>query len=269
MMGAGRLAIEHAFRAADALDLARAEVNVQSARVNLQAAEEARADLDAGPAAVKLAAAQADVAKKRLAVADAEADLAATTLVAPFDGTVLQTNAQAGDRINANSPILTIANMDELQVVASVDETTIRQIQAGQSASISFDAFPGQTFRGQVLSVPLQGALQGGVMVYDVPISLGGADALPLLVGMTANVDITIQEKDNVLVVPNTALLPQGTGHVVEMVNADNTTQKVPVTIGLSDGAQTEIISGIYEGTKIIALPNVKTQQGSGLPGPF
>ena len=86
---------------------------------------------------------------------------------------------------------------------------------------------------------------------------------------MTANVDITIEEKDNVLIVPNTALLPQGTGHVVEVVNSNNTTQKVPVEIGLSDGAQTEIISGINEGTTIIALPGSKVKQESGLPGPF
>ncbi|MFZ2362035.1 MAG: HlyD family efflux transporter periplasmic adaptor subunit, partial [Anaerolineae bacterium] len=172
---------------ASELDLAQAKVSVQAARVSLQAAQEARADLDAGADAVKLAAAQSDVDKKRLAVAEAEADLAGATLVAPFSGTVLETQAQAGDRISASSPIVTIANLDELQVVASVDETTIRQVSAGQSATISFDAFPGQTFRGEVLSVPLQGALQGGVMVYDVPLSLQGAEKLPLLVGMTAN----------------------------------------------------------------------------------
>ena len=77
-------------------------------------------------------------------------------------------------------------------MLASVDETTIRRVSAGQPAQITFDAVPGQTLQGQVGDVPLQGTLQGGVMVYEVPISLVGAEKLPLLVGMTANVKIAV-----------------------------------------------------------------------------
>ncbi len=247
-------ALAEAQAGADALDVAAAQQTVAQAEADLAQAEQARADLDAGPDAVKLAAAQADVDKKRLAVADAEADLAAATLVAPFGGTVLQTNAQPGDRISATSPILTIANMDELQVVASVDETTIRQIQAGQSASISFDAFPGQTFRGQVLSVPLQGALQGGVMVYDVPISLPGADALPLLVGMTANVAIDVGQTQNALLVPSMAVQTVGGMAQVLVPNASDPANPlaVPVQVGLSNGTYTEIVRGLNVGDQVV-----------------
>ncbi len=253
-LAAAQKALAEAQSSADALDLARAEVNVQSARVNLQAAEEARADLDAGPDAVKLAAAQADVDKKRLAVADAEADLAGTTLLAPFGGTVLETNVQPGNRISAGSPVLTLANMDELQVVASVDETTIRQIAAGQSASISFDAFPGQTFRGEVLSVPLQGSLQGGVMVYEVPISLQGADALPLLVGMTANVAINVGQAQNALLVPSMAVQTVGGMAQVLAPNASDPANPVavPVQVGLSNGTYTEIVRGLNLGDQVV-----------------
>ena len=80
-----------------------------------------RTKLDEGTDATTLAAAQADVDKKRLAVADAEAALAGATLVAPFDGTVLQTKATPGSLIGATSQILTVANLKNLQVVASVD----------------------------------------------------------------------------------------------------------------------------------------------------
>ena len=80
--------------------------------------------------------------------------------------------------------------------MASVDETTIRQVSTGQDATITFDAFPGQSFTGKVLEVPLQGTLQGDVMIYSVPVSLTGAEKLTLLVGMTANVEIQVGDGD-------------------------------------------------------------------------
>ncbi len=238
----------------DALDLAQANLAVQQANVALQAAEAARADLDAGVDAVKLAAAQADVDKKQLAVSEAEADLAAATLTAPFDGTVLQVNADPGDRITSASQILTIANLGELQVLASIDETTIRQVSAGQQASISFDAFPGQTFGGAVLSVPLQGSLQGGIMVYEVPISLEGADDLSLLVGMTANVDIATGQAEDVLLAPTMALQTVNGLYQVLVPNNDPAGEpvSVPVEIGLSNGTYTEIVRGLNPGDHVV-----------------
>jgi HlyD family secretion protein len=238
----------------DALDLAQANLAVQQANVALQAAEAARAELDEGVDAADLAAAQADVDKKQLAVAEAEADLAAATLTAPWAGTVLQTNAEAGDRINASSGILTIANLDQLQVLASIDETTIRQVSAGQPASISFDAFPGQSFTGQVLSVPLQGTLQGGIMVYEVAISLEGAEELPLLVGMTANVEIQTGQAEDVLLVPAMALQTVNGLYQVLVPNSDPAGEPVavPVEVGLSNGTYTQIVRGLNPGDQVV-----------------
>jgi HlyD family secretion protein len=249
----------------DTLDLAQANLAWQQANVTLQAAQEARADLDTGVDAVELAAAQADVDQKQLAVSEAEADLAAATLTAPFAGTVLQTDAEPGDRLTASSEILTIANLDELQVVASVDETTIRQVSAGQPASISFDAFPGQTFPGQVLSVPLQGSLQGGIMVYEVPISLVGADELPLLVGMTANVDIATGQAENALLVPTMALQTVNGMYQVLVPSSDpeGDPVSVPVEVGLSNGTYTEIVRGLNPGDQVVVQLSASDSSGT------
>jgi len=195
-------ALEEAKQGLDELKLAEAEMDIAEAEVALAAAEERRSDLDAGADTVDLASAQATVDKRRLSVAEAEADLAAATIVAPFSGTVLETYVERGDLVNGSSRILTVANLNELEVLASVDETTIRQIEAGQEADIAFDAFPGQQLTGRILSVPLQGQLQGGVMVYQVPVSLEGAEGLPLLVGMTANVEIKVGHVEDALLVP-------------------------------------------------------------------
>jgi HlyD family secretion protein len=239
----------------DALALAKAQLAVRNAEVALAAAQKDRAQLDEGPDATTLAAAQADVDKKRLAVAEAEANLAATTLLAPFNGTVLQTHTTAGSTIAANTPIVTVANLKELRVVAAVDETTIRQVKVGQRAQIGFDALPGQTFRGEVLEVPLQGTLQGNVMVYEVPVSLTGAEGLPLLVGMTANVQIQVGSVENALLVPAMALQRVSGKYQVLVPNTLDPTgepEAVPVEVGLSNGTYTQIVKGLNEGDQVI-----------------
>jgi HlyD family secretion protein len=239
----------------DALALAQAKMAVSEAQVSIEAAQEARAELDEGPDATALATAQADLVKKRLAVADAEAALAATSLVAPFDGTILEVYVNGGDTVAANTPILALADLTSLQVVASVDETTIRQVSAGQGAAISFDAYTGLTFEGQVLSVPLQGTLQGGVTVYDVPLSLSGAEELNLLVGMTANVAIEVGEASDALLVPTLALQKVTGGYQVSVPNTVDPAgepETVPVQIGLSDGTYTQIVKGLNEGDQVI-----------------
>ncbi len=270
----------------DALAGAKAQVAVQSAKVALQAAQDHRQTLEDGPDTADLASAQAAVDKQRLAVTTAQANLDGATLVAPFAGTVLQVNSKTGSRITANSTVLTLANLDTLQVLASVDETTIRQVSAGQAARITFDAFPGQTFSGQVLSVPLQGTLQGGVMVYEVAISLEGAGDLPLLVGMTANVSVLTGQVENALLVPSMAILtvnglnqvlvPGGTDPLVSPIS-------VPVEVGLSDGTYTQILRGLVPGDSVVIQLSAATTTnaffgggggtgavfGGGVPGGF
>jgi RND family efflux transporter MFP subunit len=223
--------------------------------VALKQAQEDRTELDEGADAVTLAQAQADVDKKQLAVMEAEAALAGTELVAPFDGTVLQTYADPGDLITADTLILTVASLKTFQVVASVDETMIRQVAVGQAAQITFDAFPGQTFRGEVLSVPLQGTLQGDVMVYEVPTSLTGAEELPLLVGMTANVQIEVGQVTDALLVPAMALQKVNGMYQVLVPNTTDPAgepEAVPVEVGLSDGVNTQIVRGLNPGDKVV-----------------
>jgi HlyD family secretion protein len=160
-----------------------------------------------------------------------------------------------GDQVTANSTILTLANLKTTQVVASVDETTIRQVSEGQTATITFDAFPGQSFTGKVLSVPLQGTLQGGVMVYQVPISLVGAEKLPLLVGMTSNVKIAVGQAENALLVPAMALQKANGLYEVLVPNTTDPAgqpEAVPVEVGLSDGSYTQIVSGLNDGDKVV-----------------
>jgi HlyD family secretion protein len=242
-------------QAGDPLTIAKAELAVRNAQVNLAAAQDARTQLDEGADATDRTAAQANLDKKRLALQDAQAALTDTQLVAPFAGTILQTKVNVGDTLAANTTILTLANLQHLQVLAAVDETTIRNVTAGQQAQITFDALPGQTWSGQVLAVPLQGTLQGGVMVYEVPISLGDAENLPLLVGMTANVQIQTGQVADALLVPSMALQQvNGLYQVLVQNSADPQAapEAVPVEVGLSNGTYTQIVRGLNEGDRVV-----------------
>ena len=248
-------ALAEAKAGGDKLKVATAKVAVHVAEVDLQAAQEARQELDEGADATEIAMAQAAVDEKRLAVSDADAALAGTQLVAPFDGTILETNVSEGDLVSTNTTILTLANLNTLQVVASVDETTIRQVNEGQDAAITFDAFPGQNFTGKVLSVPLQGSLQGDVMVYSVPISLIGAEGLALKVGMTANVEIQVEQVADALLVPTIALRQSDGQYQVLVPNTtdpNGAAEAAPVEIGLSDGTYTQITKGLNAGDQVL-----------------
>ena len=248
-------ALAEARAGGDSLAQAQAQLVVREAAVALEMAELARAELDEATDPTDLAAAQAQVDKLRLTVSEAEAALAGCELVAPFDGTILETQVGVGDPVGSKSTIVTLANLQSMQVVASVDETTIRQVSQGQKASISFDAYPNQTFGGEVLSVPLYGTLQGGVTVYDVPLSLSGAEELNLLMGMTANVEIEVGHASNALLVPTLALQKVSGSYQVSVPNTMDPTgepETVPVQIGLSNGTYTQIVKGLIAGDQVI-----------------
>lgn len=258
-------------RAGGTLKIAAAKAAVHQAEVDLAAAQEARLELDEGADATKIATAQAAVDEKKLAVSDTEAALAGTQLVAPFDGTILETNVSAGDLVAANTTILTLANLDSLQVMASVDETTIRQVSAGQDAAITFDAFPGQSFTGKVLAVPLQGSLQGDVMVYEVPLSLVGAENLALRVGMTANVEIQVEQVADALLVPTIALQQSNGQYQVLTPNTtdpNGAAQTVAVEVGLSDGTYTQITEGLSLGDLVLVEVSTSSSDQMQMMGP-
>jgi len=270
VLSEAQAALAKAKAGGDQLSLAEAQLAVHEAEVGLQAAQQAKADLVAGADATKIATAQAAVDKKKLAVSDAETALAGTQLVAPFDGTILETDVAVGDQVTANTTVLTLANLKTLQVVASVDETTIKQVSAGQDAVITFDAFPGQSFTGKVLSVPLQGTLQGGVMVYSVPVSLTGAEDLSLLVGMTANVEIQVGTATNALLVPTIAL-QQSNGMYEVLVpsttDPNGATETVPVEVGVSDGTYTVVTKGLNTGDTVLVQLESTSSSNSNMMG--
>ncbi|MCL6432385.1 MAG: efflux RND transporter periplasmic adaptor subunit [Anaerolineae bacterium] len=227
--------------------------------------DKARADLaqiEAGPAAKDIEVAEAKVVTAKAALEEARAALEAATMRAPFDGTVVSVGATVGDLVSSGTTVVTLADLSSLRVRAIVDETDISKIEIGQEVAITFDAFPGSRFRGNVVEVPLQGKLTQNILTYEVPVSLEGAEAVSLKPGMTANVSIVVGRAENVLLVPALAV-QQGEDGPVVLVQDSPRGQvfQTPVLLGLSDGVYVEVKKGLNEGDRVLVEYQAQQEQ--------
>jgi HlyD family secretion protein len=195
--------------------------------------------------------AQAQVDQAQAALDYAKSSLASSTLVAPFDGVISTVNENVGDFVANVPPTLIVSMVDptNIRLDASVDETDIPQVQLGQDVNVTFDALPGKTFPGKVLSIAPGATVQSGVATYTVSITVPNDSSIKP--GMTGNADIVYARHDDVLLVPNRAVRTQGAQHFVALF--DGTRQKAqPVTIGVSDDQSTEVLSGVQAGDQIV-----------------
>ncbi len=233
-------------------DIQVAEAQVAQAEYNLAQAQNTLAKVKSGPRAEDVRVAEAQVVNAQANLDEAKAALAAATMVAPFDGTVISVGAEVGDPVSTGQVIVTIADLENLQILATIDETDISKVEVGQRVEITFDAFPNKRFSGQVLEVPLQGTLNQSVVVYSVPISLEGAEDTPLKAGMTANLKIIVGRSENALLVPAMAVQQSGAGSVVLLQDVQTgATVVTPVEVGLGDGTYVEILSGLKVGDRV------------------
>jgi len=266
---------------------------LQYAKVSYQRAQDlaARAlvsqdDLDSAKSAYDQAQAQVTldqsvVAERKAALQAAQVNLGYTDIVSPVDGTVVSRNVTVGQTVAASfqTPTLfLIANdLTKMQVDASVSESDIGAIHAGDAASFTVDAFPGRTFSGQVTEVRQAPQSVQNVVTYDVVVAVPNPDRL-LKPGMTASVRIVTDERDEVVRVPDRALrftpagaAPPAPGAPAAREGASAAAShagspaagvwvlrrgqpvRVPVTIGLDDGTNAEVVSGdLQPGDQVI-----------------
>lgn len=239
--------------------------------------------------------AKEQVASSKENVQRAQTNLGYATITSPIDGTVISKSVEEGQTVAAsfNTPeLFTIAkDLTNMQVVANVDEADIGNVKEGDRVTFTVDAYPDDTFEGTVKQVRLEATTTNNVVTYEVVISAPNAD-LKLKPGLTANVTIYTQERSGVLAVANKALrftpTKETVGKDMKIVDCKgknkvwtlngNTLTAHSVTIGQSDGINTEITKGLKQGDKIVTeiVVNVPEeedapQQSQGLiggPGP-
>ena len=222
--------------------------------------------------------AQDAVRQKKESVAKAQTNLGYATITSPIDGVVLAKEVEEGQTVAAsfNTPTLfTIAqDLTDMRVIADVDEADIGEVKEGEHVTFTVDAFPNDTFEGEVTQVRQEATTTNNVVTYQVVISAPNK-SLKLKPGLTANVTIFTYEKKNVVSVPNKALRFTPTKELVgkaiikdckgakKVWTYDGKTFKAyAVKTGLTDGINTEILEGLSRGQKIVV--DVKqTEEGN------
>lgn len=200
--------VDKGFVAQSTADQSNALVNTSNESVKA-----AEAQLGVSDAQVK--SAQASVAQREAALAQARVDLARTRITSPVNGIVIKRAIEKGQTVAASlqAPELFIIarNLRDMQVEASIDEADVGRIRGGQKASFTVDAFPGQTFEGQISQVRKAAVNVSNVVSYVAVVTFSNPDGR-LLPGMTANVRVVTDQRDSVLKVPNAALRVRITG---------------------------------------------------------
>lgn len=208
----------------------------------------------------------------------AQTNLGYAIITSPIDGVVLGKDVEEGQTVASSysTPTLfTIAqDLTDMRVIADIDEADIGGVKEGQNVTFTVDAFPNDVFHGQVTQVRQEATTESNVVTYEVVISAPNKD-LKLKPGLTANVTVNTLERTDVVSVKSKALrfTPQsevlGKNIKIEDCNGknklwvknDNTLKAYSVKIGISDGIRTEILSGIPEGTEVIASIKEITQE--------
>lgn len=198
---------------------------------------------------------EVDVAALRAALASAIAGRDKAIIRAPIDGVVTKIEKKKGEYISAADTMIQLL-APNYQIEVDIPETDIAKLEANDQAEITLDAFGNDVkFFGKIINMEPASTVIQDVVYYKVTVTLDATDK-PIKPGMTANVKITTDKKENVLSIPNRAIKSNGEKKVKVLNNGK--VSEVEVTVGLkADGGKTEILSGLNEGQEVVV--SVKT----------
>ncbi len=224
---------------------------VSEAQSRVDAAQAALDRVKAGPTDTGVAILEQQINLAQLSVESANAQLADARLVSPINGTVLTIDLTVGETVGGLQPVAVVADTNTLRIKGDIDEIDIGRVRAGQAVTVTLDAYPGIKMPGRIDQLAPGATPKQGSTVYQASISFRPVEDVVPREGMAANVDITAQRKDNVLLLPNRAFETVGRRQYVSLKEGDST-RKVEVETGLSNTTDTEVISGLTEGQTVI-----------------
>ncbi|NTU74918.1 MAG: efflux RND transporter periplasmic adaptor subunit [Anaerolineaceae bacterium] len=246
----------------DANDIALADANLAVAQAKYDDAKRTFEDLKNG-----VPSDDVTVAQNRVDIAQASVNL--TRLTAPFDGTITDLDTKVGDVVLPNTFALRVDDLSALLVKVQVSEVDINRLAADQPATITFDAINGKTYNGKVIEVGRAGTTTGGVVYFPVTVQLTDADE-QVKPGMTASVTVTVEYRENVLMIPSRAVRTISGKRMVYTMDASGELTQIEVKLGSMAEANVEIVEGLKEGDVIVTNPpatNTLMTPGGGRPG--
>ena len=263
---------------------ARSDLNYQQANYNRQRTLFEKGLISANDfesARLALEQAQSVLSQRQEAVNKARTNLGYATITSPIDGVVLSKAVEEGQTVASsfNTPTLftIVKDMTDMRVIADVDEADIGEVREGQRVTYTVDAYPSEVFQGTVTQVRNEATTTNNVVTYEVVISAPNPD-LKLKPGLTANVTVYTLEQPNVVSVPSKALRFTPTKEMLQpgqkivdcnakkklWVREGNTFKAYGVSVGISNGTRTQIVSGIKEGAEVIVdIAEATDQEGA------
>jgi HlyD family secretion protein len=209
----------------------------------------------------EIARSRAQVAQMQAALDSAEEDLSNSTIVSPMDGLVLSRDVEVGDAVSSililgsqATLVMTLGDVSEVYVKGKVDEADISKVYMGQRSRIVVESLKDKKFEGKVTKISPMGVEKENVTTFEVKVSIQNPTG-ELKANMTANAEIILEEKQNVLQLPEAAVVYDKDRHTfVETTAPGSKTgkQKLPVKLGISNGVKTELISGLKEGQQVV-----------------
>src|SRR6185312_3650218 len=219
----------------------------------------ARAQLTVNQAKVKQA--QAQVTQYKAALSRSEEQLNYATIVSPIDGEVLSRDVEVGDAVSSilvlgssATLVMTLGDMKQVYVDGKVDESDIGKVYLGQPARIKVESFKDKTFSGKVTKIAPMGVEKDNVTTFQVRVSINNPGG-ELKAEMTANAEIILEEHKNVLQIPEGAIIydkDKKASVEIPDTSAKEGKKKIAVNIGISNGAKTELLSGLKEGDQVV-----------------
>lgn len=209
----------------------------------------------------KLKQARAQVLQSQASLKQLEEQLSYTTIIAPMDGVILSRDVEIGDAVSSilvlgstATLVMTEGDTTQVYVQGKVDEADIAHVYMAQPARIKVESFRDRIFNGKVTKIAPLGVEKDNVTTFEVRVSIDNPGG-ELKANMTANAEILLDEHKHVLTVPENAVTYDNQKNAFVNVpdrNQKEGFRKVPVTIGLSNGSVTELISGLKEGDPVV-----------------
>ena len=209
----------------------------------------------------KIAQSQAQVAQDQANLTQLHEQLSYTDIVSPIDGIVLSRDVEMGDAVSSilvlgssATLVMTLGDTSEVYVKGKVDESDIGKVYLGQPARIKVESFKDKTFNGKVTKISPMGVEKDNVTTFEVRVSIQNPGG-ELKAEMTANAEIILEEHKNVLQIPEGAIIydkdKKASVEVPDPKGKDGK-NKLAVNIGISNGAKTEVLSGLKEGDQVV-----------------
>jgi HlyD family secretion protein len=209
----------------------------------------------------KIAQAQAEMARDQANLKQLDEQLSYTDIVSPIDGIVLSRDVEMGDAVSSilvlgssATLVMTLGDTSEVYVKGKVDESDIGKVYLGQPAQIKVESFKDKTFSGKVTKISPMGVEKDNVTTFEVRVSINNPGG-ELKAEMTANAEIILEEHKNVLQIPEGAIIydkdKKASVEIPDPKAKDGKT-KLAVNIGISNGAKTEVLSGLKEGDQVV-----------------